>query len=185
MAEKIITTKAVLDSPDERCPRCKNKYTAVEYYTADYDGRAQERTGNTIRTYTLYKNITPHTGGLCRHCNRDKVKRVLPVLFGISFVGVAALFVDILIIVGAIPIDRIKFGGLEIILGLAGLFVFLVFSLTAVRLWKHSAPQAPINDIALCNTFIDRLREDGNCDPNYEYLSPETVKQLYSVKIKR
>ena len=67
MSNKIITATPELSGARQTCSRCGNALTPVEYYTGTVvsSGSAQI-SYNTMQTQTTYRNVTRHTGGLCR-----------------------------------------------------------------------------------------------------------------------
>ncbi|MDO4543560.1 MAG: hypothetical protein Q4C01_03315 [Clostridia bacterium] len=178
MSEKIKTTTANLSAIGQRCPRCGNEYTAVEYYTGEVVSSSNTRLNyNTVQTQTLYKNVTGHVGGLCRFCDKERQKKTAKVWAVVTAVGLVMCVIGMLMKLGAIEYDTFKYGGLEVLLitfgGLALLIGVLVVISTAVV-----NPTSKLNYVTLYARFISRLKSDKNMQPGLAYLSADAAKKL-------
>lgn len=180
MKEQIRTTVQDLNATNMCCPRCGREYTPVEYYTG-YKLSEETKSdrispgSNYIRTKTTttYRDVQRHTGGICRYCDAENLKRTLKKLILIGVAGIILFVVGLLTVVGVITLSQ----GLGYFLILAGMMAFIV-GLIAFMIRVKMNPDSNINYLSLYTMYMDRLGKEGGKNSELEYLSAKEGKDL-------
>ena len=175
--EKIITAKADLSSPNECCKRCGRSYSAVEYYTGEVVSATSARVDyNTVRTTTTYRNITRHTGGVCRVCNKARKKQYIPFLLIAAGIGLVLMVVSIFMFKSDVMAVR-DWG--SFLIGLSSCIVFIAgISLFAIGVERTGGR---MGEAALFNLFVSRLGKEGGKAAGRAYLSAAEGKRLQNI----
>ncbi len=178
MSKQMKTAIPNLGMIDQHCPICGNLYTPVEYYTGTVVSSNSARVDySTVQTQTTYRNVTQHTGGFCRCCDKERQRGAAKLWAVLGAIGLLMCLIGVLMLCGVIQYDTFKYGGLEIMLiavgGLAFLSGVLVIICTALI-----DPKANINYATLYQHFIKRLQKEHGMQDGLAYFSAETARGL-------
>ncbi len=182
MSQKIQTTVHDLSSANQCCPHCGRAYTHVDYYTGrKISSSSTQVTSSLVRTQSIYQNVQYHRGGICRYCDAENQRRTLKKMILIGAAGLVLCIIGVLIIIGIIAVDRMKYGGVEILLITIGGTAFLV-GMIAAMVMAMMNPNSAINYISLYTMFVDRLGKEGKKRSDVEYLTEQQGKEMRPVR---
>ena len=91
------------------------------------------------------------------------------------------IYYDTMIITGIVALDRMKYGGVEILLITIGGTAFLV-GMIATMVMAMMNPNSAINYISLYTMFVDRLGKEGKKRSDVEYLTEQQGKEMRPVR---
>ena len=178
MIKNLKTTVHDLPGNGYVCPNCGKPYTPVEYYTGVAVSSTSSRVDyNTVQTVTSYTNVNRHMGGICRFCDVSNQKSMIPLMIGVSILGMIILTIGMFLARGIIPMDRMRFGGLEVILTIIGggalivgvIYIIIAATASATRFIKPNE---------LYTRFIGKLLTEKQMRTGVVYLSPDTVSKM-------
>lgn len=178
MSKRITATSANLNSQIEYCPNCNRLYTPVEYYTGHVVSQNRYSVNaNTTCTETVYRNVTQHTGGLCRWCAKTNQKRTAKIWGIIGGIGLLVCVAGVLIPFLLPPESRQKLLNISMMLGMLGGLAFIIGGCVLLA-YAANRPSSNINYINAYNMFLSNLRKDGLSSPSLGYLSKYEAKRL-------
>ena len=166
---KLETIIPEIDNSHVTCPNCKTPYTGVKYYTGVVKNQVSSSISyNQVLTKTRYSNIKPHTGGLCRCC--EKKNNMSYIRFGIIISAIAV----ILIVLGALNIKPIS--GFQSIIMTVGIIMILIGGFYIVSTIIDMVKVRTDEQIS-CD-FIQTMKAKNMLKPGLTYMSPWLVSQL-------
>ena len=166
---KLETITPEIDNSHLTCPNCKTPYTGVKYYTGVVKNQVSSSISyNQVLTKTRYSDIKPHTGGLCRCC--EKKNNMSYIRFGIIISAIAV----ILIVLGALNIKPIS--GFQSIIMTVGIIMILIGGFYIVSTIIDMVKVRTDEQIS-CD-FIQTMKAKNMLKPGLTYMSPWLVSQL-------
>ena len=171
MKEQIRTTVQDLNATNMCCPRCGREYTPVEYYTGyklSEETKSKRISSDKVwsETTTTYRDVQKHTGGICRYCDAENLKRTLKKLILVGVAGIISFIVGLLIVFGVIALSQ----RLGYFLFWVGMMAFTV-GLFAILIWVKTNPSEKMREEFLFDMYMNRLSKEGGKNSELEYLS--------------